>query len=95
MNALDLTITKKRLKTLTFLKMLEILAKLEFYLKLTKYIRQYIHFYVSISRSLQNLKIALLKSKFKNDAKRKAYTSKAKLLLTQKKKTFLKHFKKQ
>ena len=86
-NALDLTITEKRMRALTSLKMSDTLAKLETYLDLIEYIRQYIHFYVNISRPLQNLKTALLKAEpaTSEDAKRKTYISKTKLLLTFKK----------
>ena len=87
-NALDLSTTKSKLKALTSLTMSETFAKLETYLELIDYIRQYIHFYASISRSFQNLKTSLLKDEFRNDAKRKTYTSKIKLLLTLKEEEF-------
>ena len=86
-NVLKLTITKERLKTLTSLTISYTFAKLEVYLKLIDYIRQYIHFYAVIFRSLQNLKTTLFKAKIANsaDIKRKAYISKTKLILTIKK----------
>lgn len=84
-NAFELSIIEKKLKAFMFLTPSNIFAKLKIYLELTNYITQYIHFYVSIFRSFQNLKTILLKLKFKNDAKRKSYTSKAKLLLTSQK----------
>ena len=88
-NALDLSIIENRIKTLTSLKMSDTLAKLETYLDLIEYIRQYIHFYVFISRPLQDLKTVLLKSgSVSADVKKKAYISKTKLLLTFKKENF-------
>ena len=82
-NALDLSIIENRIKALTSLKMSETLAQLETYLKLIDYIRQYIHHYAIISRSLQDLKTVLLKSESVNvDVRRKTYISKTKLLLT-------------
>lgn len=83
-NALGLATTEQRLKALTSLKIPDTLAKLETYLGLTGYIRQYIHFYASISRPLQDLKTSLLKNGPRDGAKRKTYTSKMKLLLTRK-----------
>ena len=83
-NVFGLSTTKERLKTLTSLHISDTLAKLETYLGLTDYIRQYIHFYAIKSRSLQNLKTALLKAGSANnpDVKRKVYISKTKLMLT-------------
>ena len=82
MNAFDLSTTKSKLKILTSLTMSETFAKLKTYFELIDYIRQYIHFYASISRSFQNLKTSLLKDESRNDAKKKTYTSKMKLLFT-------------
>ena len=65
--------------------MSETLTQLKTYLELIEYIKQYIHFYVFISRSLQDLKTVLLKSK-SVDVRKKTYTSKLKLLLTTKEK---------
>ena len=82
-NALDLSIIEDRIKALISLKMSETLAQLKTYLELIEYIRQYIHFYVFISRSLQDLKTVLLKSRSVSvDVRKKTYTSKTKLLLT-------------
>ena len=85
-NAFDLSIIENRLKVLTSLTISETFAKLETYLELIDYIRHYIHFYVSISRSFQDLKTSLLKIELRNDVKRKIYTSKTKLFLTSKEK---------
>ena len=88
-NAFDLLIIENRIKTLTSLKMFDTFVKLETYLDLIEYIRQYIHFYVFISRPLQDLKTVLLKSRSVSvDVRKKTYTSKTKLLLTIKEKNF-------
>ena len=83
-NVFDLSTTKERLKTLTSLHISDTLTKFETYFELTDYIRQYIHFYAIKSRSLQNLKTALLKAKSANNSnvKRKVYIFKMKLMLT-------------
>lgn len=74
-NALNLSTTENKLKTLTFLKLLKTSTKSETYFDLIEYIRQYISFYRSIFRSLQNLKTTLLKAKFANsvDVKKSLY----------------------
>ena len=69
-NVLNLAITEKRLKALTSLIMSNTFAKLKIYFELTKYIKQYIHFYASISRSLQNLKTSFIKKESKNEKKK-------------------------
>lgn len=85
--ALDLSIIENRIKTLISLKLSKIFVKFETYFELTNYIKQYIHYYAIIFRSLQNLKTVLLKSKsVKVDAKRKVYTFNIRLLLTTKEK---------
>ena len=73
------------MKAILSLKISKTLAKFKIYLKLTDYITQYIYYYVSLFRSLQNLKTILLKTKFINDIQRKIYTSKMRLTLTFKK----------
>ena len=88
-NALDLSIIENRIKALISLKMSNALTQLKTYLKLIEYIKQYIHFYVFISWSLQDLKTVLLKLKSVSvDVRKKTYTSKTKLLLTIKEKNF-------
>lgn len=83
-----MTTTENKLRALAFLKISKTLVKLETYLDLIKYIRQYVHFYAAIFRLLQNLKTQLLKAKSANsvDVKKKIYISKMKLLLTLKEK---------
>ena len=85
-NAFDLSIIENKFKALTSLIISKTFVKLKTYFELIDYIKHYIHFYVSISRSFQDFKTSLLKMKFRNDVKRKTYTSKTKLLLTSKKK---------
>ena len=93
-NAFDLATTKNKLKALILLKISKTFVKLQTYLKLIDYIKQYIHYYVSLFRSLQNFKTTLLKTEFINDNQRKIYTSKTKLKLTFKKEKSFKELQK-
>lgn len=87
---LDLSITKNIFKILILLTILKTFTKLKIYFKFIDYIKQYVHFYVSILSSLQNLKTSLLKNKFRNNAKRKTYTLSMKLRFIFKKEAFFK-----
>ena len=83
-DALELSITDEKLKAIACLKFPDTLKELEHYLDLTEYIRNHIHYYSTIVKSLQNLKTALLKSASGSDLKRKKFTDKTKIQLTHK-----------
>ena len=87
-NVLRLSITDEKLKTIACLKFSDTLKEFEHYLDLTEYIRNHIHYYSTIVKSLQNLKTVLLKFASKSDFKRKKFTDKTKIQLTHKKVLF-------
>lgn len=58
-NFLGLTISNKKLKAIYFLRYLEILRALKYYLSLTGYLKSYIYFYAQILFPLQALKTCL------------------------------------
>ena len=66
-NVFDLTTTKNILKAIVLLKISKTFAKFEIYLKLIDYIKQYIHYYVSLFRFLQDFKTSLLKTESINE----------------------------
>ncbi len=87
-NVLELITAKKKLKTMILLKFSENLTALERYLNLAKYLRNKVHFFAEVSKSLQELKTKLLKDASKNNAKRrKDFTNKSKIISINKKKT--------
>ena len=56
------------------------LGDLEHYLGLTRYLRQYVHFYAQLARPLQDLKTRLLKEAPTNKGnQRRAYSSRLRL----------------
>ena len=88
-NSLGLSTSEEKLKAIAGLKFPSTLADLEHYLGLTGYLRNYIYYYAGIAKPLQDLKTALLKNS-SDGAKRKAYTSKAKIAGTEKERAFYK-----
>ncbi len=84
-NALDLIIAKEKLKAIALLKFSENLTALERYLDLADYLREYVYFFAEVFKSLQELKIKLLKKSLKNNSKkRKKYTNKTRIISTNK-----------
>lgn len=75
-NVLNLFTTEKRLKIIFSIIFSKILMNLKHYLKLTEYIRNQIHYYSTIIKSLQNLKTILLKNSSTFELKRRNFTSK-------------------
>jgi hypothetical protein len=86
-NALELTTAKKKLKAIALLKFSENLIALKRYLGLVDYLRDKIYFFVDVFKSIQELKIKLLKNSFK-DNRRKRFINKIKILAIDKKMTF-------
>lgn len=84
-NVLRLSTTDEKLKIIAEFKFSNTLKNLKHYFDLTKYIRDHIYYYFAIIKFLQDLKIALLKKASNKNHKRKQFTSKIKILLTQKK----------
>ena len=78
-NSLGLIISDEKLKAIRFLRYLETLRALKYYLGLTGYLRSYIHFYTQMASPLQALKTRLLKGAPDRNQQRKAYASKTKL----------------
>ena len=71
MNALKLIIAKKKLIAIIQLIFSRILNAFEVYLKLTKWMRNYVSYYVQIAELLQNRKTIFLKKKsIKNNFKK-------------------------
>ncbi len=61
-NALELIITEKKLKTIALLKFSENLTTFERYLSLTDYLRNKVYFFAEVAMFLQKLKTKLLKN---------------------------------
>lgn len=59
-NSLGLTTLEKKLKAIKLLTYLKTLSVLEYYLGLTGYLRNYVHYYTQLVALLQALKIFLL-----------------------------------
>ena len=76
---LNLSTNAEKLKAISNLTFSRTLEKLEIYLELTKWFKQYVSNYAVKSESLQNRKIELLKSVSKIDNVRKSYASKVKI----------------
>lgn len=57
-----LTTTTKKLQTIKLLIYFKMFEVLEYYLRLTGYLRSYIHFYTKLSKPLHFLKTRFLKS---------------------------------
>lgn len=79
-NSFGLISPEEKLKAISELRYSTTLGELEHYLGLTGYLRQYVHFYAQISKSLQELKTLLLKEAPVTGRQRKQYSSKKRLL---------------
>ncbi len=86
-NALELIIAEEKLKAIALLKFSENLIALERYLGLVDYLRDKIYFFVDVFKSLQELKIKLLKNSSKEN-RRKKFINKIKIISIDKKMTF-------
>lgn len=78
-NSLGLTTSEEKLKALQLLTYPDTLGTLEYYLGLTGYLRNYIHFYAQLAAPLQALKTSLLRDAPVSGQQRRAYASKTKL----------------
>ena len=78
-NFLGLTTSPEKLKAIRLLTYPNTLGTLEYYLGLTVYLRNYIHFYAQLAAHLQALKSALLCDAPVSGQRRRAYASKTKL----------------
>ena len=74
MNFLKLTTTEKKLKAIFRLSYSKTLQSLETYLKLTEWLRDYVFMYVDVAKSLQKLKIELLRNASVTDNVRKIFS---------------------
>lgn len=78
-NSLGLTTSDEKLKAIRLLAYPDTLGALEYYLGLTGYLRNYIHFYAQLAAPLQELKTSLLRHAPVTGQQRRAYASKTKL----------------
>ena len=78
-NSLGLTTLEEKLWAIKHLTYPEMLGGLEYYLGLTGYRRNYIHFYAQLAAPLQALKTSLLHDAPVNGHQRRAYASKTRL----------------
>jgi hypothetical protein len=85
-NALELITAEEKLKAISLLKFSENLIALERYLDLVDYLRDKIYFFVDVFKSLQKLKINLLKNSFKEN-RRKKFINRTKIILIDKEMT--------
>jgi hypothetical protein len=83
-NALELITAKEKLKAIVLLKFSKNLTALERYLELAEYLKDKIYFFVEVFKSLQELKIKLLKDSLKEN-RRKEYINRTKLIFINKK----------
>jgi hypothetical protein len=80
-NVLELIIVEKKLKAIALFKFSKNLIALERYLDLADYLRDKVYFFVDVFKSLQELKIKLLKNSSK-DNRRKKFINKTKIILS-------------
>ena len=78
-NSLGLTTSEEKIQAIKHLSYPETLGALEYYLGLTGYLRNYIHFYAQLAAPLQTLKTSLLRNALVSGQQRRAYASKTKL----------------
>jgi hypothetical protein len=86
-NVFELIIVEEKLKAIALLKFSENLIAFERYLDLVDYLRDKIYFFVDVFKSLQELKIKLLKNSSKKN-RRKRFINKIKIVSINKKMTF-------
>ncbi len=85
-NVLELIIVEEKLKAIVLLKLLENLTTLKRYLRLADYLRNKIYFFVDVFKSLQKLKINLLKN-FSKENRRKKFINRTKIIFIDKEMT--------
>ena len=78
-NSLGLTTSKEKLRAIKHLTYPETLGLLEYYLGLTGYLRNYIHFYAQLAALLQALKTSLLRDAPISGQQQRAYASRTRL----------------
>ena len=78
-DSLGLTTSEPKLKAIKLLVYPDTLGALEYYLGLTGYLRNYIHFYAQLAAPLQALKTTLLREEPLAGQQRRAYASRTKL----------------
>ena len=61
-NSIGLLIIKEILAVITKIKYFTILGLLEYYFGLSRYLREYIHYYTQFTKPLQNLKTLIFKN---------------------------------
>jgi hypothetical protein len=80
MNSLDLTIDEEKLKAIVKLKFSRTLKQLEHYLDLIEWMREYVFNYVTVSQSLQDRKILLLKNSLVFESVRRKFSFNTRLM---------------
>ena len=78
-DSFELSISEKKLKTITKFSFSRILRQLEIYLDLIDWLRDYVSFYVDVFKTLQKRKTKLLKSFLKVVNAKKTYSSRTRL----------------
>ena len=78
-NSLGLTKSEEKLRAIKHLTYSETLGALEYYLGLTGYLCNYIHFYAQLAAPLQAFKISFLRDAPVSGQQRRAYASKSRL----------------
>lgn len=78
-NSLSLTTSEEKLRAIQFFTYPDTLGALEYYLDLTEYLQNYIHFYAQLAAPLQALKTSLLHHAPIRDQQYKVYALKTKL----------------
>ena len=83
-NSLGISTSEEKLRAISLLKFPNALIDLEHYLGLTGYLRSFIYYYAGIARPLQDLKTHLLRASPKGGQQRRNYTSRTKIIPTEK-----------
>ena len=83
-NSLGMSTSEEKLRAISLLKFPKALIDLEHYLGLTGYLRSFIYYYAGIARPLQDLKTHLLRASPKGGQQRRNYTSRTKIIPTEK-----------
>lgn len=86
-NALELIIVEEKLKAIALLKFSKNLTALKRYLGLTDYLRNKVYFFADVAKSLQELKIKLLKDS-STENRRKGFINKMRIISINKKMIF-------
>ena len=78
-NFFELFISEEKLRVIVKLRFFITLRQLEIYLELTSWLREYVSFYVDVSKSLQKRKTKLLRSDLVTERERKFFFAKTRI----------------